>query len=146
MSDRLNTVLEDGRLEQLRIMAGGQRKVGAYLSDVIAWLWYHREQLQTAPLSDFAPILQEWIPRFTPLTPEEQAQQAEETARLNAELGQWRQRMDDLQRQVDSMQAIAQATLEASAVLSEDAKAAIRQSLIQQGLLVPQQDSSQNDT
>ncbi len=52
-SDRLTVQLEDGCGEQLRILAGGPRKVGEYLSGVTAWLWAHREQLESAPLSDF---------------------------------------------------------------------------------------------
>lgn len=45
MSERLTVSLEDGIPEKLRELAGGQRKVGAYLSDVVSWLWRHKEIL-----------------------------------------------------------------------------------------------------
>lgn len=50
MSERLTTQLEDGSIDKLREMAGGERKVGAFLSDVVAWLWEHKETLETTPL------------------------------------------------------------------------------------------------
>lgn len=86
MSERLTVSLEDGIPDKLRTLAGGERKVGAYLSGVVEWLYYHREQLETQPLSAFAPVLQEWIPRLT-MTPEEQqeaiARAAQDSLRLN---------------------------------------------------------------
>lgn len=39
MTERLTVALEDGSIEKLRELAGGPRKVGAYLSAVTAWLW-----------------------------------------------------------------------------------------------------------
>ena len=57
--ERLTTQLEDGSIERLRELAGGQRKVGAYLSQVVAWLWAHKEQLGAAPLSNYTLILQQ---------------------------------------------------------------------------------------
>ncbi len=69
MSERLTASLEDGTLERLRTLAGGERKVGAYLSDVVAWLWGYREALQARPLSGMALVHSEWI-----MTPEEQQQ------------------------------------------------------------------------
>lgn len=57
MPDRLTTQLDDGNLERLRILAGGERKVGAYLSEVTAWLWAHKEVLEAAPLFDYTLIL-----------------------------------------------------------------------------------------
>ena len=109
MSERLTASLEDGTLDKLRTLAGGERKVGAYLSDVAQWLWYHREQLETRPLSDFAPVLQEWIPRVV-MSPEEQAQQAEESARLNAEIGEWRQRLDELSTEMQQLRIMVEDT------------------------------------
>ncbi len=53
MPDRLTTQLDDGSLEHLRELAGGERKVGAYLSGVVAWLWQNKAQLETAPLADY---------------------------------------------------------------------------------------------
>ena len=46
MAERLTVSLEDGTLEKLRQMAGGQRKVGAFLSDAVALLWDSREALE----------------------------------------------------------------------------------------------------
>ena len=54
--ERLTTKLEDGSIEILRELAGGERKVGAYLSQLTVWLWTHQEQLESAPLSDFTLI------------------------------------------------------------------------------------------
>ncbi len=54
MPDRLTTQLDDGSLEHLRELAGGERKVGAFLSGVVAWLWQNKAQLEDAPLADYA--------------------------------------------------------------------------------------------
>ena len=48
MAERLTVSLEDGIPDKLRTLAGGERKVGAYLSDVVAWLWEQREVLDSA--------------------------------------------------------------------------------------------------
>lgn len=45
MSERLTVALEDGTLDKLRTLAGGERKVGAYLSQLVAWLWEHKEDI-----------------------------------------------------------------------------------------------------
>ena len=103
MSERLTVSLEDGIPDKLRTLAGGQRKVGAYLSDVISWLWYHREQLQTAPLSDFAPVLQEWIPRIV-MSPEEQQQALERKAHIDTELESVEQRLQELMTRLQALE------------------------------------------
>lgn len=51
MSERLTAALEDGTLDKLRTLAGGERKVGAYLSQIVAWLWPYREDLDAVGLS-----------------------------------------------------------------------------------------------
>ena len=125
MSERLTASLEDGTLEKLRTLAGGERKVGAYLSDVVAWLWEYREALQARPLSGMALVYSEWI-----MTPEEQQQELERRAQIDARLdGLWQQvteqqaRLAELQSRVETHgQHIQEARLEAQ-----------------------QQDSSQND-
>lgn len=46
MSERLTVSLEDGTLVKLRELAGGERKIGAYLSRLVTWLlWPYREEL-----------------------------------------------------------------------------------------------------
>ena len=125
MSERLTASLEDGTLERLRTLAGGERKVGAYLSDVVAWLWDYREALQARPLSGMALVHSEWI-----MTPEEQQQALERQARIDAQLeSMWAQieeqraYLEKLGARIDVHgQAIQEARLEAQ-----------------------QQDSSQND-
>ena len=44
-------------MDQLRTLAGGDRKIGRYLSGVVDWLWHHREQLQGQDMHLFAPVL-----------------------------------------------------------------------------------------
>lgn len=53
MPERLTTQLEDGTIEKLRELAGGERKVGAFLTEVITWLYMYRDRLASAPLPDF---------------------------------------------------------------------------------------------
>lgn len=125
MSERLTVSLEDGIPDKLRTLAGGERKVGAYLSDVVAWLWANREKLDAYSPSSI---------------------NVEKGEEIEKQIYSLSQSYNKLQRQIDSIEAIARTVLEASDTLDEETKAAIRQSLIAQGLLVPQQDSSQNDT
>ncbi len=64
MPDRLTTQLDDGSLEHLRELAGGERKVGAFLSGVVAWLWQNKAQLETAPLADYTLTAQTFAGRI----------------------------------------------------------------------------------
>lgn len=98
MSERLTASLEDGTLEKLRTLAGGERKVGAYLSDVVAWLWEYREALQARPLSGMALVHSEWI-----MTPEEQQQELARRANINAELGRMWERITEQQARIDAL-------------------------------------------
>lgn len=54
MAERLTVQLEDGSVARLREMAGGERKVGAFLSMVTAWLYAQREHVDMANLSSYA--------------------------------------------------------------------------------------------
>lgn len=119
MAERLTVSLEDGSIERLRLLAGGERKVGAYLSGVVSWLWEYREALQAAPLVAYAPVLHEWIPRIA-MSPEEQAQALEDTERLRAD-------NKAISARLDAIEAGMQAVLEGRAAL------------------LAQEDSSQND-
>lgn len=47
MSERLTVSLEDGSVERLRQLAGGQRKVGTFLSGAIQFLFGHAELIKT---------------------------------------------------------------------------------------------------
>lgn len=46
MADRLTAQLNESSVERLRTLAGGERKVGAFLVDVTTLLWEQREILQ----------------------------------------------------------------------------------------------------
>lgn len=46
--ERLSTSLEDGSIEKLRELAGGERKVGTYLSGVVSWLYENTTRLAGA--------------------------------------------------------------------------------------------------
>ena len=53
MAERLTASLEDGTLEKLRTLAGGERKVGAYLSQVVTHLlWPHRDTIDDVGLPE----------------------------------------------------------------------------------------------
>lgn len=47
MSERLTVSLEDGSVERLRQLAGGQRKVGTFLSGAIQFLFAHAQLIKT---------------------------------------------------------------------------------------------------
>ena len=104
MTERLNTALEDGTLDKLRTLAGGQRKVGAYLSDVVAWLWEYREALEQegAGIRDFVPVRMEWIPR-TAMSPEDQHQKLEDYDSFKAEMGRLQQKYSELTARIDAL-------------------------------------------
>lgn len=41
--ERFGVAVEPGTLEKLRVLAGGERKIGEYLTDVIDFLWSQRD-------------------------------------------------------------------------------------------------------
>lgn len=85
MSERLTVSLEDGTLEQLRTLAGGQRKVGAYLSQLVAWLWDSKEDLDAVGLSGCVILRRDKVGDLLGADAKTLAQQIEETqARLQA--------------------------------------------------------------
>ena len=47
MSERLTVSLEDGSVERLRQLAGGQRKVGTFLSGAIQFLFAHAQLIKS---------------------------------------------------------------------------------------------------
>lgn len=53
MPERLTVQLGDGSVEKLRELAGGERKVGAFLTDVVSWLHLYKDVLQTRPIAEF---------------------------------------------------------------------------------------------
>lgn len=131
MSERLTASLEDGTLEKLRTLAGGERKVGAYLSDVVAWLWYHREQLQTQPLQSFAPVLEERIPRVT-MSAEELTQAQEAALYWRKQATHWLRSLQTLQAEMKELDTRISAT-ETTVIETQRALETIKQ------------DSGQND-
>ncbi len=55
--ERLTVALQDGQTAQLRKLAGGERKVGRLLDNVIQWLWLHRETLSDCQdIASFVPV------------------------------------------------------------------------------------------
>ena len=50
---RLTTSVTDETVERLRELAGGERKVGSYLDEVVTWLWTQRRVLEEYGLSRF---------------------------------------------------------------------------------------------
>ena len=101
MTERLNTALEDGTLEKLRALSGGQRKVGVYLSDVVAWLWQYKEALEARPLSGMALVHNEWIAT----TPEEQQEALEIEGELfwRRQFREQQQRLAQLETQINQL-------------------------------------------
>ena len=55
--EHVSVSVVDGTTAQLRQLAGSPRKVGAYLTVVVSWLWLHRETLATRPLHEFVPVV-----------------------------------------------------------------------------------------
>ena len=107
MSERLTVSLEDGIPDKLRTLAGGERKVGAYLSDVVAWLWEYRESLQARPLSGMALVYNEWIAA----TPEEQQEALEVEGELfwRRQFREQQQRLAQLEAQINQLGASVEA-------------------------------------
>ena len=106
MPERMTVSLEDGTAERLRTLAGGERKVGAYLSDVVAWLWQYREALQARPLSGMALVHSEWI-----MTPEEQQLALTQRDRIAAALEDLQRRMSELEAQAKDVAAVQERRL-----------------------------------
>jgi len=104
VSERLTASLEDGTLEKLRTLAGGERKVGAYLSQLVAWLWEYREALEQegAGIRDFVPVRMEWIPRVV-MSPEEQRQKLEDYDSFKTEMGRLQQKYSELTARIDAL-------------------------------------------
>lgn len=50
---RLTVSVEDETVERLRELAGGERKVGAYLDEVTSWLWTLRDESGQTRLRDY---------------------------------------------------------------------------------------------
>jgi formate dehydrogenase maturation protein FdhE len=94
MAERLTVSLEDGSVERLRALAGGERKVGAYLSQVTAWLWANRDELQDTPLEDI---------RFIADADYNELKNRVETVieRDDAALKQMQERMNELVKSID---------------------------------------------
>ena len=116
MAERLTVSLEDGTTENLRTMAGGERKVGVYLSNVVAWLWSYRDTLSGAPLTDFAPVLHEWIPRIV-MTPEEQQEALEANKSIRAQLDAIDEYSQRLEEKLNLLEAKIDATSHAGATM-----------------------------
>ena len=104
MAERLTVSLEDGIPDKLRTLAGGERKVGAYLSQLVAWLWEYREALEQegAGIRDFVPVRMEWIPRVV-MSPEEQHQKLEDYDSFRAEMGRLQQKYSELTAHIDAL-------------------------------------------
>lgn len=52
MSERLTVSLEDGSIERLRTLAGGERKVGQFLSGIVRFLVTYEELVSTENFQD----------------------------------------------------------------------------------------------
>ena len=115
MAERLTASLEDGTLEKLRELAGGERKVGAYLSQLVALLWPHREELKDFQLRDLALVPTEWIPHIT-MSPEEQRQQQEDLQKLQQDYIALRQSTNEIQRSYRELNARMEALAAARGV------------------------------
>ena len=107
MKERFGVAVEEGTVEKLRTLAGGERKVGAYLSDVVAWLWGYKEALQARPLSSMALVHNEWIAA----TPEEQQEALEIEGELfwRRQFREQQQRLAQLEAQINQLGASVEA-------------------------------------
>lgn len=52
MKEHLSASVEAGTIEKLQALAGGQRKVGEFLTKIIDLMWKHRDLLKTNKLQD----------------------------------------------------------------------------------------------
>lgn len=112
--ERLTASLEDGTLERLRTLAGGERKVGAYLSQVVAWLWDSKEDIDAAGLSGCVIVPREKISRFLGTDPETAWQRIESAIqKLEAEAQQEARAMRDAYAQLMVRTAQLEKQLEA---------------------------------
>jgi len=98
MKERFGVAVEEGTVEKLRTLAGGERKVGAYLSDIVSWLWQYKEALGTRPLSDYAPVQREWLKSYS-TDPEA----IDEALELGAELF-WRKQYRELASRIEALE------------------------------------------
>lgn len=103
-TERITLALSPGTVERLRSLAGGQRKVGAFLSDVVTWLWSYRDALSGAPLQDFAPVLREWIPRIV-VSPEEQNAAKDNVDQLRSQLDELEERLRRLDENINTLES-----------------------------------------
>ena len=113
--DRLTVQLEDGRGAQLRTLAGGERKVGAYLSDVINWLWFNRDTLAGADIA-----------QFSPMTPERQAQVEKALDNAQQKYDSAQQALDSAKQALSTVEQAAQEMqrqMEGVAAMQEELKA-----------------------
>lgn len=119
MAERLTASLEDGTLERLRTLAGGERKVGAYLSAVTDWLWQYRDNIGEKALTDFAPVAIEWIPRVT-MSPEEQEAAIRENEQIGLRIDEQMRLVEEERQAVKRLASVIQAMVDGR---TEDAKA-----------------------
>lgn len=123
MSERLTASLEDGTLEKLRELAGGERKVGAYLSDVVRFLAAYEELVSTEKFQDLC-----ILPRIdSDKLPDIALQEITDT--FNETLEEWRKESEAREKAM------------------RDAYAQLMLRLVQLEKRLPtqQEDSSQND-
>jgi hypothetical protein len=80
--EHLSTSVTDGTIDKLRELAGGQRKVGAYLSSVVEWLWWNREAWIGHTLSEYDPMTPELIRQVTERDKSLDAQMREDMDRV----------------------------------------------------------------
>ena len=141
MSERLTASLEDGTLEKLRELAGGERKVGAYLSQLVAWLlWPHREDLgAVGPLG--CVIMRKDKLEDMPRTETEAMWRA--TQHLQAEAAQIAEAQEALKAEAAQ---ITTETLQLAQEMREAyAQLMVRTLELEKRLALQQEDSSQND-
>ena len=146
MAERLTVSLEDGSLDKLRELAGGERKVGAFLSDVAAWLWAYREDIDAVgpqgcvimrkdKLEDMPRAEVEAMWRATQHLQTEAERNATEVAEVKAQLRTL---------ETEAQQAVAEARQVAQELRDAYAQLKLRE-LQLEGRLPTQEDSSHND-
>ena len=134
MSERLTASLEDGTLEKLRELAGGERKVGVYLSQLVAWLlWPHKEELDAAGPVGCVILRKDKLKNI----PDAEAQAMwRATQQLQAE-------SDRLMAELETVKA--EARQQAQALRDVYARLMVRVVQLEQSSLPTQEDSSSND-
>jgi hypothetical protein len=63
VKERFGVAVEEGTTAKLRQLAGGERKIGSYLTAVVDWLWLNRENWERHELREFKAMLPEEIER-----------------------------------------------------------------------------------